>query len=77
MLSFPNFYARRILNKRKLDCNHLFAITVMHQYSDYKIRVYLQNGDINVYVQGISKKVTPKIKLLPFSQFLSKFNETM
>ena len=39
MLSFPNSYARRPLNKRKLDCNQIFAITVMHQYSDYKLRV--------------------------------------
>ena len=29
MLSFHNCYARRPLNKRKLDCNHNFAITVM------------------------------------------------
>ena len=29
------------------------------------------------YIQGVSKKVTPKTKLLPFSQFLSKFNETV
>ena len=49
MLSFHNCYARRPLNKRKLDCNHNFAITVMQQYADYKLRVYLQNGDINVY----------------------------
>ena len=49
MLSLPDCYARRPLNKRKLDCNHIFAIIVMHQYSDYKLQVKLQNGDNNVY----------------------------
>ena len=39
MFSFPNCYARKPLDKIKLDCNHIFAITVMHQYSDYKLRV--------------------------------------
>ena len=28
-------------------------------------------------IQGVSKKVAPKVKLLPFSQFLSKVNETV
>ena len=39
MLSFHNGYASRPLNKRKLDCNHNFAITVMQQFADYKLRV--------------------------------------